>query len=396
MPSEAGAVPNFVPLAEPLLVGNEWKYVKECLDTGWVSSVGPFVERFEREVAGYVGAAHGVAVASGTAGLHTALLAVGVGPDDEVLVSDLSFIATANAVRYCHAYPVFMDVDAATWQMDPEKVEEFLRTMCERRGDGCYNRATGRRVRAIVPVHILGFACAIERIVETAREYGLRVVEDAAEALGVRYRERHAGTFGDIGVLSFNGNKVITAGGGGVLVTDNRAHAEYARYLSTQAKDDAVEWVHNEVGYNYRLTNIQAAVGVAQLEQLDPFIEKKRAIAARYEAAFRGVGAITTMPRIRDVAATYWLYTVLVPEATTLEARRALIKRLNASRIGARPLWHPGHTLPPYRDCPAFRIVHSPRLYARGVSLPSGAGLTPADQQRCIDVLLQQIASLDH
>ena len=300
MPSDSGiakAPLPFVPLSEPVLAGNEWKYVKECLDTGWVSSVGPVVDRFEREVAAYSGAAYGVAVVNGTAALHLALLAVGVRPGDEVLVSDLTFVAPVNAIRYCGAHPVFMDADPDSWQMDADKVERFLASECEHRNGDCVNRTSGRRVSAIVPVHILGMACEIDRIAAAGKAHGVRVVEDATEALGVRYDGRHVGTFGDVGAFSFNGNKIITTGGGGVVVTNDQACAERVRYLSTQAKDDPIEYVHRAVGYNYRLTNVLAAIGVAQMEQLDGFIRRKREIAMAYSAGVRKLTGVGAMPQ---------------------------------------------------------------------------------------------------
>lgn len=385
--------PRTIPLSVPELQGNEWKYVKECLESGWVSSAGPFVDRFERETAAYVGMTHAVAVINGTAALHTALRVVGVQPEDEVLVSDLTFIAPVNAIRYCGAHPVFVDADPTTWQMDVEKAAAFLEQECELRGEACYNRHTGRRVHAIVPVHILGLTCEMDRIVELARRHRLRVVEDAAEAIGVRYRGRHAGTVGDVGVLSFNGNKLITCGGGGMLLTDRPDDATYARYLTTQAKDDELEYLHNEVGYNYRLTNLQAAVGVAQLEQLDGFIARKRAIARAYDEAFRDLDGITTMPRPAHTESTSWLYTILLKAGTSLAQRQAFIRRLHAQGIGARPLWRPIHTLPPYRNCQAVAIEHAIRLYERAVSLPCSVGLDESDLARCVAVVKPALAT---
>lgn len=378
---------ELIPLNAPELGGNEWTYLKECLDTGWVSAAGPFVDRFESEVAAYVGARNGVAVANGTAGLHVGLRIVGVEPGDEVIVSNLSFIASANAITYCQAVPVFMDVDPATWHIDPAKVGRFLRNECEIRSGQCFNKRTGRRVKAILPVHILGLACEIDRIVELAREFHVKVVEDAAEAMGVRYRGRHPGTFGDVGVFSFNGNKIITSGGGGMVVTGSDSLAKYARYLTTQAKDDPVEYIHRETGFNYRLSNLQAAVGVAQLERIDEFIAKKRAIACSYEAALSSLDGVTLMPVPAGVEPTYWLYTVLMSEGTTLERRREVIRTLNANGVGARPLWHTLHDLPPYQSCEAYEIEHSTALYHRAISLPTSAGLRDEDLAVCIELL---------
>jgi perosamine synthetase len=275
--------------------------------------------------------------------------------------------------------------------MDAGKLARFLADECETRAGGCYNRRTGRRVRAVLPVHILGLACEIERIVALAREHGLAVVEDAAEAMGVRIRGRHAGTFGDIGVFSFNGNKIITTGGGGILATDDPDRAKRARYLSTQAKDDELEYVHHEVGYNYRLTNIQAAIGLAQMEQLDTFVAQRRATAAAYARAFADLPGVSLMPTPAGVEPTFWLYTILLRDGTTLDERKALLKKLHALGVGARPLWHPIHSLAPYRDCQAFEITHAPRLYARAVSLPSSAGMAREDLQRCIDAVRQAV-----
>lgn len=373
-----------IPLSVPELRGNEWQYLKACLDSGWVSSVGPFVERFECEMARYTGASHAVAVINGTAALHMALLIIGVKPDDEVLVSDLTFIAPVNAIRYCQAHPILVDAHPQTWQMDVEKVQRFLEEVCEVRGDHCYNTRTDRRVHAILPVHVLGLACDMDRLLELARRYHLRIVEDAAEGIGVRYRGRHVGTFGDVGCLSFNGNKLMTTGGGGMLLMNDQGSAERARYLTTQAKDDALEYIHHEVGYNYRLTNVQAALGVAQLEQLEEFIARKCAIAKVYEEAFQDVDGITPMPTPPHTEPTYWLYTILLDSHMTLAERQARMKQLHADGIGVRPLWHPIHGLAPYRQCQTVAIEHSIRLYERAISLPSSVGLTDEELRRCV------------
>jgi len=278
---EPGAPPpdGFVPLCVPEIRGNEWRYVKECLDTGWVSSVGAFVERFEKDMARQAGARHAVAAVNGTAALHVALLVAGVKPDDEVLVSTLTFIAPANAVRYAGAWPVFIDAEPDYWQMDPQRVADFLEKECRLEKGELRNRSTGRRVKAIIPVHILGHPVNIKPILELARKFSLLVIEDATESLGAKYEGRPTGSLADMACFSFNGNKIITTGGGGMITTDNEAWARRAKYLTTQAKDDPVEYIHNEIGYNYRLTNMQAAMGCAQLEQLDDYVVKKRHIA---------------------------------------------------------------------------------------------------------------------
>ena len=382
-----------IALSEPVLGGNEWKYVKQCLDTGWVSSVGPFVERFEEAVAHYVGADHAVATASGTAALHVAMLAAGIQPGDEVLVPAITFVAPINAVRYCQAAPVFIDADPETWQIDPSKVESFLSEECELRETGCFNKRSGCRVRALVAVHLLGGACDIDRLVACARAFQLEVVEDTAEAFGVRYKGRHVGTSGGVSGFSFNGNKVVTCGGGGMVVTNDAARARYARYLTTQAKDDPLEYFHNEVGYNYRLTNVQAAIGLAQLEQADRFLARKRAIAAAYSRGLEDIDGLAFMRVVPECEPAVWLWTFLLPAATTLAERKAGIARLNAAGIGARPLWHPIHELPPYREYQAYRIDHAMRLYGRAISLPSGVGLTDEQLQRCIDEVRRAVGS---
>lgn len=373
-----------ISLSIPRLNGNEWLYLKECLDTNWVSSAGPFVDRFEEEVARYTGARHAVAVMNGTAALHVALRVAGVEPGDEVLVPALTFIAPVNAIRYCGAEPVFMDVRRDTWQMDMEKTAEFLQERCEHREGAQVNRETGARVAAILPVHVMGLAAGMERLMELADSHGLPVVEDAAEAMGVRYEGQHVGTFGVAGCLSFNGNKIITSGGGGMVLTASDDVADDVRYLTTQAKDDPLEYVHEEVGYNYRLTNIQAALGIAQLEQLDSFVARKQEIAMRYQVALQDIPGLTPMPAPKRVDPTYWLYTVLIHAEEFGTDSRGLISHLRERGIEARPFWRPAHLQRPYRGCSAYRVEVAKELYRSGVSLPSSTGLTPAQQNRVI------------
>ena len=387
MPSEPGvpAPEGGIPLCVPEIRGHEWVYVKECLDTNWVSSVGPFVDRFERMTAEIVGTRHAVATVNGTAALHIALLVAGVQPDDEVLVSTLTFIAPANAIRYVGAWPVFMDAEPAYWQMDPQKTVDFLTRECHWRDGALWNRATGRRVRAILPVHILGHPCDLDPVLDVARRYELPVIEDATEGLGARYKGRPVGSLGDIAALSFNGNKIITTGGGGMIVTDREDWARRARYLTTQAKDDPLEYVHNEIGYNYRLTNVLAAIGVAQMEQLDDCIASKRRTARIYSERLADVPGITP-PRQADWAfSTFWLYTMLVDEARYGIGSRVLLRRLQEAGIQSRPLWHPIHSLPPYRDCQAYRIEVADRLYAQALSLPCSVGISDEQLDRVIE-----------
>lgn len=375
---------GFVPLCVPEIRGNAWVYVKECLDTNWVSSVGPFVDRFERELAAYTGAQHAVAAVNGTAALHIALLATGVQPDDEVLVSTLTFIAPVNAIRYCGAWPVFIDAEPHYWQMDAHKAADFLQHGCVWSNGELRNRRSGRRVRAILPVHILGHPVDIDPILELARAYDLPVIEDATEALGSCYKDRRVGNLGDIACFSFNGNKIITTGGGGMIVTNREAWAQKAKYLTTQAKDDALEYIHHEIGYNYRLTNIQAALGCAQMEQLDEYIAIKRRIARTYQEAFADVPGITPMPEAPWATSIFWMYTVLVDEAEYGMGSRALRRRLEDAGIQSRPLWQPIHLSPAHAGH-AYVCPLAEDLYRRALSLPCSVGLTEAQQAKVIE-----------
>ncbi len=391
--SEPGALAREgdVPLSVPEIGGNEWRYVKECLDTGWVSSVGPFVDRFERGIADHLGAGHAVATVNGTAALHVALLVAGVRPDDEVLVSTLTFIAPVNAIRYAGAWPVFIDAEPDYWQMDPLRVAEFLDDECHRADGELRHRATGRRVSAILPVHILGHPVDIDPILELARRYGLRVIEDATESLGARYRGRTVGCLGDIGCFSFNGNKIITTGGGGMLVTGDEALADRARYLTTQAKDDPLEYVHGAIGYNYRLTNVQAAIGCAQLERLDEYVLRKRRIAAVYSAAFDGVPGVTPMAQAPWADSNWWMYTVLFHSRRHGVDSRGVMRLLGEHGIQARPLWQPVHRSPAYGDLPYVSCPVADRLHAEAISLPCSVALSASDQARVIRTVVDAI-----
>lgn len=386
MSFEPGAkVPeDFIPLNVPEIRGNEWRYIKECLDTGWVSSVGSFVDRFEQEFAAYIGTKHAVATVNGTAALHIALLVAGVKPDDEVLVSTLTFIAPANTIRYCGAWPVFMDAEPEYWQMDPKKVVHFLEQECRWINGELRNKTTDRRVKAILPVHILGHPVDMEPILEVACKYNLVVIEDATENPGTKYKDRPVGHLGDIACFSFNGNKIITTGGGGMIVMDNEAWAYKAKYLTTQAKDDPLEYIHNEIGYNYRLTNIQAAMGCAQMEKLDNYITAKRRIAATYTDALKNLSGIIPMREASWAFSIYWMYTILVDKGQYGIDSRTLMRRLEAEKIQSRPLWQPVHRSPAHSHCQAYRCDVADRLNRDALSLPCSVGLSMADQQRVI------------
>jgi perosamine synthetase len=380
---------QFIPLSVPEIRGNEWEYVKECLDTGWVSSVGSYVERFETMVAARAGTKYAVATASGTAALHIALLVAGVEPDDEVLVSTLTFIAPANAIRYAGAFPVFIDAEPDYWQIDPIRVIEFIEEDCDRIKGELRNRHTGRRVSAILPVHILGHPVDMDPILEVARRYGLRVIEDSTEALGSAYHGKSPGSLGDIGCFSFNGNKIITTGGGGMIVTNREDWAKRAKYLTTQAKDDPIEYIHGEIGFNYRLTNLLAAVGCAQMEQLPGYVAKKREIAQRYQQGLTGVPGLALMKEASWAESTYWLYTILVNSDAFGMDSRQLLKSLDLQKMQTRPLWQPIHLSPSHSYDHRVLLPVAEDLVQRGLSLPCSVGLAESEQDRVISAIIE-------
>ncbi len=378
-----------IPLCGPELHGNEWEYVKDCLDSGWVSSVGSYVDRFEEMVARHVGANHAVATVNGTAALHTALLVAGVQPEDEVLVSTLTFIAPVNAIRYAGAWPVFIDAEPDYWQMDPNQIAHFLKNQC-RWSDGILrNRNTGRRVSAILPVHILGNSVDLDPILTIAREFGLKVIEDATEGLGATYKGRGLGSLGDIGCFSFNGNKIITTGGGGMLVTNDPESAKRAKYLTTQAKDDPLEYVHGEIGYNYRLTNLLAAVGCAQMERLPGYVIAKQNIADRYDQELANLSGIVPMRRAPWAESTFWMYTVLIEEEKFGMNSRQLMRNLGSKGIQCRPLWQPIHQSPAHALINQVAMPVAERLSREALSLPCSVGLTESQQDRVISALME-------
>jgi perosamine synthetase len=380
-----------IPNAVPHLGGNEWKYVKECLDTNWVSSAGAFVERFERELAAYVGVPHAVATVNGSAALHVALRAAGVGPDDEVVLPTLTFIASAGAVAHSGAHPVFLDSEPVSWGLDPARLEEFLTRECDERGGRVVDRATGRRVAAVMPVHLYGHPCDLDALLALCRRWALPLVEDAAESLGALYRGRRVGCDGIAGCLSFNGNKIITTGGGGMVLTRDEGLAARVRALTTQARSDPLEWVHDEVAFNYRLTNIQAALGAAQLEQLEEFLELKRRTAAHYQAALAVLDGVTVFHEAAWARSSYWMPAVLLDRRRCPDVR-ALIRDLNAEGIQLRPVWHPLHSQPPFRGARTGPIEVADRLWDRGVLLPCSVGITADERQTVVEALTARLA----
>ena len=382
-----------IPLSVPEISGNEWSYVKDCIDTNWVSSAGSYVDKFENMVADYIGVRYAVATSSGTAALHLALLCADVGPEDEVVMPSMTFIAPANAVRYVGAYPVFIDSESNYWQMDVEILRDFIENHCVISSDGLTNSKTGRKVKAILPVHILGHPVDMDPLLEIANKYGITVIEDATESLGASYRTKKIGSIGKSSCFSFNGNKLMTTGGGGMLVTDDLETASLARHLSTQAKDDEFEYKHSHVGYNYRLTNIAAAMGCAQMEKINELIAAKISIARHYEDCLSGVSAITLMPEADWVQSVFWMYTILVNDDGLGLRSRHIMKELSHHGIQTRPLWEPMHMSDVHKNCDNIGGVNSENLYRHAISLPCSVGLPKSDQDIVISNLKRIINS---
>lgn len=370
-----GAPAAAVPLHAPLFEGREWDYVKECLDSTWVSSVGRYVDRFENMLEDISGVARAVAVVNGTCALHMAFLLAGVRPGDEVLAPALTFAATANAVVHAGATPHFVDSEEATLGLDAARLETHLAETAERTAAGCRNKATGRIIRAVAPMHVFGHPADLDALAAVCARWGLVMVEDAAEALGSLYKGRHVGGHGRLSVLSFNGNKIVTCGGGGAILTNDVELAKRARHLTTTAKlPHPWRFDHDAVGYNYRLPNLNAALGCAQLERLPAFVASKRALAARYAEAFAGLPGVSVFPEPPFARSNYWLHTLLL-DASDTALRDETIRLANAAGLGVRPAWTLMHRLPMYADCPRADLSTAERLEGRIISLPSGAAL---------------------
>ncbi len=358
-----------IPLSVPNICGNEQKYINEALHSGWVSTGGSYITRFEEDIKKYTGAAAAAAVASGTAGLHLSLLAIGAKPSDEVLVPTLTFIAAVNPVRYAFCNPVFIDCDDSLC-IDPDKLLSFLENECRKDAGVTINKNSGRRVVALSVVHVFGNLADMERIIPICEEYNIKIVEDATEALGTYYTDgplkgRYAGTLGDISVLSFNGNKLITTGGGGMILGNNTELVEYCRHLSTQAKADELHFIHNEVGYNYRMTNVQAAIGVGQLEMVEQFIATKK---ENYDLYIEN--GVTLHPFRKDTRPNYWFYSFLSDD------RDSLMEKLAKKGIMTRPVWELIHRLKPYENDTAYKIEKAKYYREKIINLPCSTSLT--------------------
>lgn len=362
-------------LHEPSFFGNELKYVQECIDSTFVSSVGKFVDRFEKEIAQYTGSKYAVAVVNGTAALHMALLLAGVVSGDEVLIPALTFVATANAVSYCGAKPHFVDSEESTLGINPDSLREYLQAATEQRSGYCMNRSTGKCVRALIPVHIFGHSCRLEELLAVANDFNLVMIEDAAESLGSFYQGQHTGTFGLLGTLSFNGNKIITTGGGGAILTNDPELAKRAKHLTTTAKTQHLwDYKHDEVGYNYRMPNLNAALGCAQLEQLPEFLASKRRLFERYQEALRDIAGISLFTEPEGSQSNYWLQTLLLDKSVAIQ-RDTLLETTNAIGLMTRPVWTLLHKLSPFQECPHAPLPVAESMERRIVNLPSSAGL---------------------
>jgi len=360
-------------LHEPRFAGHEWDYVKDCLDTGWVSSVGKYVDSFELELAKITGARSCVAIVNGTAALHVALRLVGVGSDDEVIMPALTFIATANAAVYCGAIPHFVDSEMGSLGLDPQKLRAHLARIVQRKNGKTINGETGRAIGAVVPVHIFGHPVDMDALLTVCAEFDLPIVEDATESLGSTYHGRPCGTLGRVGVLSFNGNKIVTTGGGGAIVTNDEELAGRAKHLTTTAKlKHPWAFIHDEIGWNYRLPNINAALGVAQLEQLPAFVAAKRALAQRYADAFSGVPGVQFVKEPAHTLSNYWLNAILVDD-DDVTLRDAVLQACHDAGFIARPAWTLMHRLPMFKDCPRADLATAEAVERRLVNLPSSA-----------------------
>ena len=354
--------------------GNELKYVTECIETGWVSSVGSYVDLFEKMSAEFAGTKYAVATSSGSTALHICLILAGVNEKDMVIAPNITFVATLNTISYTGATPALIDTDAASWQMDLDLLQEFLENDTEQKDGACYHKASGKRIPVIMPVHVLGNICDMDRLLALAKKYNLVVIEDSTESLGSYYKGKHTGSFGLMGTFSYNGNKIITTGGGGMIVTDNESLAKKAKHLTTQAKCDPFEYKHDEIGYNYRLVNVAAAMGVAQMEQLPGFLKRKKEIIAFYKKELEGVGDIRFQEVSEDTDPNWWLPTIFTAK------QKQVLKILNDHQMQSRPFWVPMNQLPMFKDnIYVNKNDRSDFVYQHCLSIPCSTNITDAE-----------------
>ena len=364
---------NYIPLHEPRFVGNEKKYLNECIDSTFVSSVGKFVDEFEEKIAEYTGIKYAVATSNGTSALHIALLLANVSSNDEVITQPLTFVATCNAISYCGAQPVFIDVDKDTMGLSPSALAEFLENNTSIKDQQCINNKTGKVIKACVPMHTFGHPCRIDEIKDICDQYHIVLIEDAAESLGSIYKNKHTGTFGQMGVMSFNGNKIITAGGGGCIITNDKELAKKAKHLTTTAKvTHKWNFNHDMVGYNYRMPNINAALLVAQLESLDDFISNKRKLASAYKKFFNGIDCVFVKELI-DSRTNYWLNSIILKNK---QQRDEFLDETNSNNVMTRPIWTLMNKLPMYEHAQCGSLTNSEWLEERVVNIPSSVTIS--------------------
>ena len=382
---------DFIPLSVPSFRGNEWKYIKECLDTEWVSSAGKYVNKFEEDICEFTGAKYAVACVNGTAALQVALQLIGVQPGDEVIVPTVTFIAPVNVVRYMNAEPIFMDCDKF-YNINVENTIEFIEKETIFRDGFTSNKKSGKRISAIISVHIFGNAVDLEKLIPICRERNIKIVEDAAESIGTYYNNgnlkgRYTGTVADIGCYSFNGNKIVTTGGGGMIVTNKKEYAEKAKYLTTQAKDDGIRYIHNEIGYNFRLTNIQAAMGVAQLEKLPEYIEIKNRNYIIYRDVIDEIPGLHLAETPDYANSNYWFYCLHIDEEIYGKNREQLMVILTKNKIQARPIWYLNHLQEPYKDCQGYEIKEAFGMLEKTLNIPCSVNLTEKQIEKVLNTL---------
>lgn len=380
-----------IPLSIPNINGNELKYIKECLDTNWVSSAGKFVKLFEEKIAEYCGVNYAIACVNGTSALQVSLRIAGIKPGDEVLVPTITFIAPVNAIHYNDANPIFMDVDQY-YNIDSKKTIEFIKKETFFENGFSYNKKTKNKISAIIPVHMWGNAVWLDDLVDICEERNILIIEDASESLGSFYTEgkyckKHTGSIGLLGCLSFNGNKIITTGGGGMIITNDSELANKAQYLITQAKDDPIRYIHNEIGYNFRITNIQAALGLAQLEQLPKFLKNKRKLYEKYVDLIQKINGLSIVPPPDYSQNNHWINILSINSKDYGFCMEEIMSKLNIDGIQTRPVWFPNHLQKPYLDCEKYKIRFAEKLVENSLCLPSGSGLNKDDIELVISFL---------
>ncbi len=360
-------------LHEPYFCGNEWKYVKKTLDDNYVSSIGSFVNKFENQIKKFTKSKYAISVINGTEALHLSLVACGVKSNDEVLVPTITFVGTANSILYSGAIPHFVDSEFETLGIDPVKLEKYLKKITIRKGKFYFNKKTKRRIRAIIPVHIFGNICQIDKILKIAKKYNLIVIEDAAEALGSFFKNKHAGNFGLIGCFSFNGNKILTTGGGGAIITNNKSLAKKIKHLSTTAKiNHRWEYIHDAVGYNFRMPNLNAALGSAQFENLNKFLRSKRKLFLRYKKEFSRISDVKFIKNPEFSKSNNWLNTIFIKNSS-LKIRNKVLKLAQKNKLFLRPVWKPLHQLKHFRLMPKMNLENAKKIYISCINLPSSS-----------------------